>query len=79
MRPDVIDEANEKAQAFLDAAVEERRRAAAPERVPDENGVIDPDCEDCGEAIEPERLAMGRCRCITCQTELERRNKLYAR
>lgn len=79
MRADLIDEANEKAQEFVDAAVEERRRAAAPERVPDENGVMDPACEDCGEDVEPERLAMGRCRCFNCQTLHERRGRLYAR
>lgn len=32
-------------------------------------------CVDCGVAIHPARLAMGKVRCTECQTLIERRAK----
>ena len=63
----------------MDSKVEEIRRRAAPERVPDENGDIDPDCIDCGEEIGADRLALGRARCFTCQSRKENRERMHGR
>lgn len=45
---------------------------SAPETHPDFDGVH---CVDMGEEIPPERLALGKVRCIDCQRVLERRSK----
>lgn len=33
-------------------------------------------CTDCGEAVEPPRLALGFWRCIDCATRLEQQQRL---
>lgn len=35
------------------------------------------ECEDCGDDIPPPRLALGKVRCIACQTNKEKRSKQY--
>lgn len=46
-------------------------RAAAPERHPDFDGTH---CVDCSGDIPDGRLALGKVRCVYCQTALEKRN-----
>lgn len=54
--------------------IEESRRALAPERDDRFDGEH---CIECPTRMPPERLAMGRIRCVKCQSELERRRKLF--
>ena len=75
--PDLLDRAAALTQRLGDAAIERVRRMAAQEQARNSDGSwTQTDCEDCGEKIEPPRLALGKIRCISCQTELERRQRL---
>lgn len=49
--------------------------ANRPETHPDFDGES---CLDCGGDIPSARLAMGKIRCVACQTSIERKNKLFA-
>lgn len=69
---DDLDRAAALTQELADAAIAEARRAAAPQQVQCIDGSWpNPECE-CGEEIPPERLRLGRIRCIYCQEALER-------
>lgn len=46
-----------------------------PEAYPGFDGAT---CVECGDDIPPERLSMGRVRCVACQSALEARSKLFA-
>jgi len=76
---DVYDEA-EIASAFemaiTNRAIEETRAKAAPQSHPDFDGKS---CLDCGEFIIPERLALGRIRCVICQERLEKKSKMFGK
>ena len=75
--PDLLDRASAVTQRFNDASVERARRLAQPEQTQNPDGSWpQTECEDCAADIEPGRLAMGKIRCIGCQTALERRRKL---
>ena len=76
---DVLDEADmasnlemEMLQASLDAT----RAKVQPEKHPDFDGK---NCVECGDKMPKERLKLGRVRCVYCQDELEKLNKLYNR
>jgi len=69
---DPLDEATALASSVTDAAIEEVRRANAPETHPDFDGET---CVDCGEDIPAGRLALGKIRCINCQRILEQRQR----
>lgn len=73
---DPLDEATALAASMADAGVEQARRANMPETHPDFDGES---CVSCGDTIPDERLAMGRVRCVVCQTKIELRNKQHAR
>jgi RNA polymerase-binding transcription factor DksA len=73
---DQIDHANHLADLATQEAVAKWRKLAAPEQDPDN---IDPDCADCGLPIEEGRLALLRCRCISCQSIKEKKDKQHAR
>ena len=73
---DPLDEAAALSSAITDAAIEEVRRANAPETHPDF------DCEhcvDCEVQIPKERLALGKVRCVQCQSRLELRRRQQGR
>ncbi len=69
---DDIDKANDLADSLREAAVERIRREMAHVN-------MNPVCIDCDEDIEAERLAKlsSARRCISCQTEHERRLKTH--
>ena len=73
---DPIDEATALAASLTESAVAAARRANARETHPDFDGE---NCVECGDAIPPARLAWGKIRCISCQTELEHRARHAAR
>lgn len=59
-------------------AVAARRRKAAPEQVQNKDGTWpQPDCEDCDDPIPEARLALGKVRCIACQSLKEKKEKGY--
>lgn len=82
---DEIDRANEIAMRDTAEHVQRVRDAVQPERMPDGNGgwvyqradsngdYPFPDCVDCEDPIPSVRLAMGRIRCVPCQTHKERK------
>jgi RNA polymerase-binding transcription factor DksA len=77
---DPIDRASYIADVANREAEEHYRRLAAPEQVKGADGKWETEeCVDCGEDIEPQRLEMGKVRCIACQTIKEKREKNYAR
>lgn len=67
---DPLDAASELADEMNARAIANFRNAAKPEAHPDFDGEH---CVDCADDIPPARLEMGRVRCVTCQTILERR------
>ena len=70
---DDLDRAAELTRQQNDAAIEEVRRAARPEQVQLADGSWPfPNCDDCDEEIPPQRLALGRIRCVACQHIRER-------
>ena len=75
--PEVMDEGDQAALFQMNEnakAIAETRARLAPEQHPDFDGES---CVDCGDDIPKERLAMGRIRCVHCQTIKERNKKLY--
>lgn len=66
---DLIDQANDAAELFLDAALS-KRDGFKPEAHPDFDGEHCVE-EDCGIAIPEARLKLGRIRCIDCQSRRE--------
>lgn len=73
---DPLDEATALATSLTEGAIAAARMASAPETHPDFDGEH---CVECGAEMPAARLAMGRIRCIHCQTELEHKGKQQAR
>ncbi len=73
---DPIDEAAALAASLTDGAIAAARRANAPESHPDFDGES---CLECGDTIPEQRLALGKIRCVHCQTKLEHKQKQQAR
>lgn len=73
---DEIDRASEREQAHNEAALSDVMWRARPEQAQNPDGTWpQTDCDDCGEGIEPGRLAMGKIRCFGCQTVVEHERK----
>ncbi|GBG14353.1 paraquat-inducible protein A [Novimethylophilus kurashikiensis] len=72
---DPIDEATALAATLTEGAIAAARRASAPESHPDFDGE---NCLECGDEIPKDRLALGKIRCVKCQTDLEHRRKQQA-
>ncbi len=69
---DDIDQANELAQRMNDHAVAQARAKSKPEQVQGQDGSWPvTECDECGLDIEPGRIALGKIRCFTCQSNLE--------
>jgi RNA polymerase-binding transcription factor DksA len=64
-------------EAARDAGLDRVRQAAKPEQQQNEDGSWPVTECQCGEPIEEGRLALGKIRCIECQTKLEQRRKNY--
>ncbi len=73
---DEVDQANLIQMAQTEQMLASIRQRVAPEKHPDFNGS---DCVDCGDVIPKPRLAMGKVRCVSCQTEREERQKQFGR
>jgi RNA polymerase-binding transcription factor DksA len=58
-------------QQEREAALARNEKALAPQTHPDFDGVHCVEA-DCGEPIPPARLALGKIRCVDCQTRRER-------
>lgn len=72
---DPLDEAAALSASMTDAAIAQARRANEPESHPDFDGES---CVDCGDTIPDGRLALGKVRCVNCQSKLELRRKQHA-
>ena len=71
---DIVDSANYLVELHNNAYLAAARAKAAPEQVQLPDGTWPTvECVDCGEDIEKPRLAMGKVRCISCQTHKERK------
>ena len=73
---DEADEASEREQHMTQQALEKVMRSARPEQVQNADGSWPfPECINCDEPVESERLALGKWRCFGCQVrhETERR------
>lgn len=73
---DEADIASALEAGFIAQALERHKEKVAPEKHPDFDGET---CVDCGIEIPQVRLDMGKVRCVNCQAELEKINKLYGR
>ena len=71
---DPLDIASEQEQIDRDAALQAIRDLAnTPEAHPDFDGET---CVSCGDNIPPARLAMGRVRCVICQSRIEQQRRM---
>ena len=71
---DSFDQASEVEQGFRDAAIAAARfNESKPKEFDGEN------CYDCGLEIPTARLALGKFRCVDCQSNKERKDKLNGR
>lgn len=70
---DIADIANDRAELYLDRALERQIGKSAPETHPDFDGNH---CVDCEEPILVARLKLGKVRCVPCQQRLEKRRAM---
>ena len=76
---DPIDAASAVTETFNRHAEAKARAKAAPQQKQNDDGTWPvTECE-CGVEIVPARLALGRIRCVACQTEHEIRERQYGR
>lgn len=61
---------------FLAQSLNAQRELIRPETHPDFDGET---CVSCGDDMPEERLKLGRVRCVYCQSEIEKRNKLMGK
>lgn len=64
-----MEHAEERERQAREDAIERSARAMAPQYHPDFNGA---DCALCDDPLPALRLAMGKVRCVMCQTRLEK-------
>lgn len=80
MFADELDRAAFITEKANEEAVAATRLRAAPEQVQNEDGSWPhTECVLCGEDIEEARLALGRTKCFSCQSALEKRSKQFGR
>lgn len=72
---DIIDDAQGYNELYQQVAFQNQRAKNKPEFDPSFNGK---DCVDCGEPIVALRIQMHKVRCTQCQTDKEKRDKLFA-
>lgn len=70
---DIADTANDTAQVCTDEALRRARKNAGPEHDESFDGLH---CVDCCDEIHRARLALGKVRCVECQSELEKRTAM---
>lgn len=73
---DIIDDAQEYNELYQKVAFENQRAKNKPEFDERFNGK---DCAECGDPLPQERIAMYRVLCTCCQSDKEKREKLFAR
>lgn len=72
---DLIDQASQASELFLEADISQARKGVEPEKHPDFDGKHCVE-EDCGVEIPQKRLAHGRVRCVDCQERIEKIRKM---
>lgn len=76
---DMIDAASAITETFTRNSEAAARAKAAPQQKQNADGTWPvTECE-CGVEIVPARLALGRIKCVACQTEQELRERQYGR
>jgi RNA polymerase-binding transcription factor DksA len=73
---DVLDQASQTSELFIEAGIAASVDACAPETHPDFDGKT---CVECGDDIPDGRLALMRVRCVRCQERVERRARSFSR
>lgn len=75
---DPFDHASELESSFRELSLSEARRKLKPEQEQNEDGTWPVlYCVDCDDEIPEARLAMGKIRCVDCQSNLERKSKMF--
>lgn len=74
--PDIIDDAQEYNELYQKVALDNQRVKNKPEFDERFNGK---DCVECEEPIEPVRIELYKIRCFACQSDKEKRERMYAR
>lgn len=72
--PDEADLAEERLESFLAESLTMNSDQLKPQYHSDFDGKH---CVECGDKIPPARLAMGRVRCVHCQTIVEYKNRFH--
>ena len=73
---DPVDIASDLEMKYTEQYIAHARKANKPEQVQNPDGTWPEEyCIDCGEEIPTARLALGRVRCVECQTILEKKSK----
>jgi hypothetical protein len=75
---DIIDQAAQASELFLEADISQARKGVEPEKHPDFDGMHCVE-EGCGVELPALRLEMGRVRCVDCQGHKELLKKLGPR
>lgn len=80
MFADPLDTASYYEEQRTAEAIQRQSRLAAPEQKRDDDGNWETtECVMCDRPIEEGRLELGKIRCFSCQSALERKGKFYAR
>lgn len=74
---DPLDQASQHEERFTSSAVAAAMKKSAPEQKQVDGKWETTECVDCGEDIEPARLAHARVRCFACQDAKEKRGRMY--
>lgn len=70
---DIADIANERAEQHLEKALAQQQARSGPESHPDFDGEH---CIACDDEIPAARLALGKIRCVACQSRLEAQRRM---
>lgn len=74
---DLLDKANEVAQMYADEGLRAVQLKNRPEQIQNEDGTWPiTECVECDIDIPAVRLALGRVRCVHCQEEKEKKQRV---
>lgn len=73
---DEVDIAQEVNEFHQERSLADARAKVAPESDPRFDGKH---CVECEEEIPPARLAMGKVRCVVCQSDQEKRDRMFVK
>jgi RNA polymerase-binding transcription factor DksA len=73
---DTIDDAQSVNELHQEVSLHNFKETLDPKLQPNYDEWDGENCVDCGEGIPAQRVLMLRCRCVSCQEDLEKRIRL---